>query len=356
MGYNKFITKGGAVILDLSNITVTAEKLGQGSTAVDKTGTLITGVMEGPKNALIDVEALPTENIDPVMVYRTVETFNEPPVLYFYFPDYGIPLMPFGQMLALELPEGVELTESYIEVDELPANEEIELVAIDMEAGIAAIPVYILRSTGVGYVAMDREGTIVVMSAGAGMLGDSSFDKGYVDSADAIAEPGAYAVRGANYSVYHLWVYNEDKWFELLETIEVSELPVENIDSGVCYVVVAADGKRQYFIYSNNVWVEYSSGGGEEFINYISGVDAETFELPKDIESIAPYACYGRGYKTVIIPNTVKTIGDNAFGNCAALTDVYFVGSEDEWNTIAIGAGNDSLTNATKTYNYEKNS
>lgn len=350
MGYNKFITKGGAVILDLSNITVTAEKLGQGSTAVDKTGTLIAGVMEGPKNALIDVEALPTENIDPVMVYRTAETFNEPPAFYLFFPQLSDAPMIFGDFFRMQ---GFEVTDTYMEVDEIP--DPMEEMVQDDENMTITLPIYILKSTGVGYMAMNQAGTVYSMTVGEG-LGGAEMNKGYIDGPSSITEPGCYTVRGANYSVYHLWVYNEEKWFELLNTLEVTELPTENIASDVCYILVAADGKKQYFMYNNGAWVEYSSGGGEEFINYISGVDVETFELPKDIENIAAYACYGRGYKAVIIPNTVKTIGENAFLNCPELTDVYFTGSEDEWNAITVNAGNDVLANATKTYNYEKNS
>lgn len=312
--------------------------------------------MEGPKSAYVDVETLPTENIDHTAVYRTTETFNEPAVLYFYFPEYNIPVMTFGQALALELPEGFGFTESYIEVDELPANEEMELVVLDMNAGMATIPTYILKSTGVGYIAMDREGTIMVMSAGAGMLGDPSFDKGYADSVDAITESGVFAVRGASYSVSHYWTYNDGMWFELITTVEVTELPIENIELNVCYILTAADGKKQYFVYNNSEWIEYSSGGGEDFINYISGIDVETFEVPKNITNIAPYAFYGRAYKAVIIPNTVQTIGENAFSNCAALTDVYFTGTEDEWNAITVAEGNEPLANATKTYDYNKNS
>ena len=50
---------------------------------------------------------------------------------------------------------------------------------------------------------------------------------------------------------------------------------------------------------------------------------------------------------SITIPNTVTTIGERAFYNCRELTDVYFIGTEEEWNTIVIESGNDALTNAT---------
>ncbi len=48
----------------------------------------------------------------------------------------------------------------------------------------------------------------------------------------------------------------------------------------------------------------------------------------------------------VVIPDTIQIIGDNAFSACPNLKDVYYIGTEDQWNTIAIGSGNDNLLNA----------
>ena len=52
--------------------------------------------------------------------------------------------------------------------------------------------------------------------------------------------------------------------------------------------------------------------------------------------------------ESVTIPNSVKSIGDNAFFGCEALSDVYYVGSSDEWTALAanIGGGNGALTGA----------
>lgn len=60
---------------------------------------------------------------------------------------------------------------------------------------------------------------------------------------------------------------------------------------------------------------------------------AVTIAIPKNIEN-AP----------------VKTIADSAFSACESLTDVHYEGTEEEWNGITIGTGNEKLENATFHY------
>ena len=46
----------------------------------------------------------------------------------------------------------------------------------------------------------------------------------------------------------------------------------------------------------------------------------------------------------VVIPNTILSIGDNAFGQCSNLTTIYFQGTQAEWNAIIKGVGWDDGT------------
>jgi hypothetical protein len=48
----------------------------------------------------------------------------------------------------------------------------------------------------------------------------------------------------------------------------------------------------------------------------------------------------------VVIPDSVTSIGNYAFGYCNSLNDVYFNGTDEEWKKITIDSGNDSLLNA----------
>ena len=54
--------------------------------------------------------------------------------------------------------------------------------------------------------------------------------------------------------------------------------------------------------------------------------------------------------KTITLPNTLTNVEENSFLNCNALTDVYYYGTATSWSKIGIGAGNESLINATIHY------
>lgn len=64
-------------------------------------------------------------------------------------------------------------------------------------------------------------------------------------------------------------------------------------------------------------------------------------------------AFYGCGkLRYVVIPKSVVSIEMKAFYNCNKLTDVYYAGSETDWNNILItDNGNDALKKATIHYN-----
>ncbi len=55
---------------------------------------------------------------------------------------------------------------------------------------------------------------------------------------------------------------------------------------------------------------------------------------------------------SVIIPNGVTTIGERTFYRCDKLTDVYYLGTEAQWNEISMGNYNASLLDAIIHYNY----
>ena len=66
--------------------------------------------------------------------------------------------------------------------------------------------------------------------------------------------------------------------------------------------------------------------------------------LPEGITSIEPYTFYSCGrLMKVTIPEGVTTIGNDAFGECPSLEEIYYAGTEKQWNEITIEYGNDVL-------------
>ena len=74
--------------------------------------------------------------------------------------------------------------------------------------------------------------------------------------------------------------------------------------------------------------------------------------IPDSVKSIEKQTFSGcTGLTSITIPDSVTNIGYAAFDGCTGLTDVYYSGTEAEWKKIAIGAFNDELKNATIHYN-----
>ena len=68
--------------------------------------------------------------------------------------------------------------------------------------------------------------------------------------------------------------------------------------------------------------------------------------IPAGVTEIGDYAFSGcDGMTGVVLPASLKKIGDGAFEDME-LIDVYFDGTEAQWNAIEIGEGNEGLTEA----------
>jgi hypothetical protein len=75
--------------------------------------------------------------------------------------------------------------------------------------------------------------------------------------------------------------------------------------------------------------------------NSVTGINGRAFENCISLTSI-------------VIPKSVTYIALGAFYECTSLTDVYYTGTESQWNAIYIDSGNYYLENATIHYNYVK--
>ena len=75
--------------------------------------------------------------------------------------------------------------------------------------------------------------------------------------------------------------------------------------------------------------------------------DIHRIEILDGITSIGAGAFYDfTSAKIVSIPASVETIGNAAFQGCSAIADVYYSGTQVEWDNISIAANNTALTGA----------
>ena len=79
----------------------------------------------------------------------------------------------------------------------------------------------------------------------------------------------------------------------------------------------------------------------------------QKFKFPSGITCINDWMFHNStGLTSVVIPASVTRIGVVVFEGCTSLQDIYYEGTEEQWNQIDIGNSNSSLANATIHYNY----
>lgn len=82
-------------------------------------------------------------------------------------------------------------------------------------------------------------------------------------------------------------------------------------------------------------------------IKYPSGCSIEKFIIEDSVVYINENAFENSIYlKEITVPATLMNIGDYAFSGCSSLKNVYYSGSENDWNEIYIGASNEALISA----------
>ena len=64
---------------------------------------------------------------------------------------------------------------------------------------------------------------------------------------------------------------------------------------------------------------------------------SHNIEIPSNIKSIGSCAFMKSNIRTIAIPNSVIDIGMDAFSNCDYLTDIYYLGTQSEWDEVSKG-------------------
>ena len=129
-------------------------------------------------------------------------------------------------------------------------------------------------------------------------------------------------------------------------SLEAIEIPssVTSIDSHAFYNCY----KLQTVTFSENSQLQ--SIGDYAFSN-CSKLATVIFGKNSQLQSIGEEAFSScESLTSIEIPSSVTSIGSYAFAGCESLIRVYYAGSQDDWDEIAINLGNTYLENATRYY------
>lgn len=112
-------------------------------------------------------------------------------------------------------------------------------------------------------------------------------------------------------------------------------------------IEVAAENKvytsRDGILFSKDMTVLYQCPAGRS-----GGVT-----IPKGVKELTMNSLACKGLTAVLIPASVAKISTDAFSGCDSLKNVYFSGSQAQWNAISISRCNEPLESASFRFNYQ---
>lgn len=89
-----------------------------------------------------------------------------------------------------------------------------------------------------------------------------------------------------------------------------------------------------------------------ELLKYPTGSSNTTYTVPDSVTTIGYRAFdYSASLESIVIGAGVTHIGENAFKNCTALKDVYYKGTQEQWNQVVIETEG-TFENVNMHYNY----
>ena len=191
--------------------------------------------------------------------------------------------------------------------------------------------------------------TSVIIGDSVTTIGDHAFDGCYylenVTLGDSVTTIGYFAFYGCSFASIIIpdSVTTIDGAFYLCGSLESITIP-----DGVTTIGSDTFGEC-YSLTSITIPSSVTAIGDYAFSSCLS---LTSITIPDSVTTIGDSAFYNCGLESITIPNGVTTIGYEAFYSCDNLTDVYYYGTEKEWNSIFIDEYNDELLNATIHYNY----
>ena len=120
--------------------------------------------------------------------------------------------------------------------------------------------------------------------------------------------------------------------------------------------IESAHDNLEYLNYNEYQYCKYIGNENNPYMILIdtTNKNLKSYSIHPNTKTIASYAFGGCSRMTnILIPDSVIGISESAFSGCSSFTDIYYTGSEEEWNAISIDSSNDYyLKKVTIHYNY----
>ena len=139
----------------------------------------------------------------------------------------------------------------------------------------------------------------------------------------------------------------------LLETVEIgkSVTKIGNQAFNYCEKLEAIKVSKDNSVYESDSDGILYNKGKTEIRKYPENNAKTAVDVASGIKVIRTDAFLNAdNIKTISFPKSVTEIETSAFSGCVSITDVYYAGSEAEWNKIAIGSDNNAIKNAKITF------
>ncbi len=184
--------------------------------------------------------------------------------------------------------------------------------------------------------------TSITMPDGVTSIGDDAFY--YCDSLTSITIPASVTSIG-------------DRAFTCWSLTEIDVAPENSSYCDIDGVLMTKDA-TSLICYSGGRQGSYAVPGSVTSIGdwaFEGCIGLTSITIPDSVTSVGWEAfrdCVS--LTSITIPDSVTRIGDEAFYGCSKLSDVYYGGTEAQWQEIAIGSNNEALTNATIHYSLDE--
>lgn len=337
---------------------------------------------KGGSSGVIEVDELPTENIDENAIYKVNKVTD---IDVYVKTGTNLTSTLFQAVASL----GVTPTITYYLVDSLPESPNVSNLVT-----FSALHIYIYNDVAYGYGNVGYGNMWVgVKDLVTSATGISHDNKGYCPSPSEINEQGIYVTYktstiGVNSSKSSLKTYDSD-WIDYKSIFDKTITSFSNTKVKEIYDHQFYGCHRLKNINLPNVTKVYSGAFfaciGLETVSLpnateirtdvfeqcvslktinipnVTKIENSAFNFCTRLETISlPNVTYigstvfdqCSSLKSIILSNSLTTIGYDAFYRCTNLKDVYYMGTEAEWNAISIAGGNEALTSATIHYNY----